>query len=69
MIQFKRFLDDFLDNWFHLPTLIILAVIGLAVVWWLYDFNLDLGSGFIRLNTNQGNLNLYWSNGCCDLSW
>jgi hypothetical protein len=69
LTRLETLLDEFLDNWFHLPTLIVLALVGLALVWWLYDLNIDLGSGFIRLNTNQGNLNLYWFNGCCDLSW
>jgi hypothetical protein len=69
LTRLETLLDEFLDNWFHLPTLIVLALVGLALVWWLYDLNVDLGVGFIRLNTNQGNLNLYWFNGCCDLSW
>ena len=62
-------LDEVLDTFFHLPTLITIAVIGGLIVWNLYDLGLDYGNGFIRFNSNQGHLNLYWINGCCDLDW
>jgi hypothetical protein len=64
-MSFKRFLDTF----FHLPTLLTVALVCLIVLWQLYDFGFDFGQGFIRLNSNQGNVTLYWLNGCCDLDW
>ena len=62
---FKRFLDTF----FHLPTLLAVALVCLIVLWQLCDFGFDFGQGFVRLNSNQGNVTLYWVNGCCDLDW
>jgi hypothetical protein len=59
----------FLHHFLHLPTLVTLALAGVIVIWMLYEMNFDWGDGFIRLNTNRGSINLYWFDGCCDLSW
>ncbi|MEM7347602.1 MAG: hypothetical protein AAF485_25480 [Chloroflexota bacterium] len=58
-----------LDYFFHLPTMVTIAVVTIALVWQIYDIGLSTGPGFIRLNSNQGNVNLYWHEGCCDLDF
>ena len=67
MTEFEALLNKILDTFFHLPTLIVLAVICIIVLWTVYDVGLDFGDNFIRLNSNRGNVNLYWGNGCCEL--
>jgi hypothetical protein len=67
--KLELYLDKIIDHFFHLPTLTIYVIVGLTLLWILYDFNLSWGTGFIRLDSNQGAINLYWLNGCCDLSW
>jgi hypothetical protein len=65
----EMWLNKFLDTFFHLPTLITVALVTLLLLWQLADMGLYLGRGFIRLNTNQGNLILEWRDGCCHLDW
>ena len=62
-------LDQFLDTFFHLPTLITVALVALVIVWQMYQINLELGDGFIRLESIQGNITLLWQSGCCQLHW
>jgi hypothetical protein len=62
-------LNKFLDTFFHLPTLITVALVALLLFWQLADIGVYLGQGFMRLNTNQGNLTLEWRDGCCSLDW
>jgi hypothetical protein len=62
-------LDRLLDTFFHLPTLIVLALLAVIIVWQMYQVELDVGAGFIRLKTNQGNITLHWQTGCCHLEW
>ena len=69
MTQADESLNKYLDYLFHLPTLVTVALISLVLVWILFDVGLDAGEGFIRFTTNQGNINLYWIHGCCDLDW
>jgi predicted small integral membrane protein len=67
--EFQDALGKFLDTFFHLPTLIIIALIAVTVVWRMYETSLNFGNGFIRLNTNRGDVSLYWQNGYCHLDW
>ena len=60
---------EWLDTFFHLPTLITLAVITLVIFWQIYEIGLNLGDGFIHLSSNQGSITLHWMNGCCELDW
>ena len=69
MVEIQAVLDKILDTFFHLPTLITMALIGIVMVWSLYNIGLEVGDGFIRFNSNVGNINLYWINGCCNLDW
>jgi hypothetical protein len=69
LTKFLTLLDKFLDNFLHLPTLMVLALVGIIVLWGLYEVNLDWDDSFVRLSTNRGTINLYWHEGCCDLSW
>jgi hypothetical protein len=66
-------LDDkirpFLDTFFHLPTLIGLALLTLLLLWQLYGVSFYLGSGFVRMNSKQGDLTLHWAEGCCEIFW
>ncbi|RME76547.1 MAG: hypothetical protein D6784_05540 [Chloroflexi bacterium] len=59
----------FLDTFFHLPTLITIAMFTVVLVVRLYQVNLDVGDGFLRLSTTAGQVMLYWQNGCCRLDW
>ena len=67
MAEFEDLVNKILDTFFHLPTLIVLATICIIVLWTVFDVSLDFGNDFIRLNSNRGNVNLYWGNGCCEL--
>jgi hypothetical protein len=69
LAQLHATLNKILDTFFHLPTLIILTLIGIVLVWRMYGVGFDFGHGFLRLNSNHGNVNLYWTNGCCELDW
>ncbi|MCP4683795.1 MAG: hypothetical protein GY864_15820 [Desulfobacterales bacterium] len=69
MKKSQDLVDKFLDTFFHLPTLVTIALMSLVIVWQIYEVDFDMGNGFIRLNSNQGNVTLYWHNGCCDLEW
>ena len=62
-------LNKFLDTFFHLPTLVTIALMAVIILWRVGDAGLYLGQGFVRLHTNQGNMTLYWTEGCCDLDW
>jgi hypothetical protein len=62
-------LSKFLDTFFHLPTLITLALIAVVMLWRIVDADLHIGQGYIRLHTNRGNMTLDWADGCCDLDW
>ena len=67
--QFVASLHKFLDLCFHLPTLLTMAVISVVILWEVSDAGLHAGEGYIRLNTNQGNMTVDWSDGCCDVDW
>lgn len=69
MTRFQKSLEQTLDTFFHLPTLIVLAVIALAVLWQIYGLGLNVGDGFVRLSSNRGGITVHWVNGCCDLLW
>lgn len=58
-----------MDTFFHLPTLITVALLAVIIVWQMYQVELEFGAGFIRLETNQGNITLHWQTGCCRLDW
>ena len=58
-----------MDTFFHLPTLITVALVAVVIVWQMYQFSLDLGDGFIRLESIQGDVTLLWQTGCCQLKW
>jgi len=62
-------LGQFLDTFFHLPTLISIALIAIVIVWQMCRVEIDVGSGFIRLESIQGDLTLFWKTGCCELDW
>ncbi|MBN1220462.1 MAG: hypothetical protein JXM69_16160 [Anaerolineae bacterium] len=62
-------LNKFLDTFFHLPTLVTIALVSVVILWEIGDAGLHFGVGYIRLHTNQGNLTLDWLDGCCDLDW
>lgn len=62
-------LDKLLDTFFHLPTLIVLAVIALVVLWQIYGLDFNLGDGFVRLSSYRGGITVHWVNGCCELLW
>jgi hypothetical protein len=47
----------------------VIALITLMALWQIYDIGLNLGDGFVRVNSNQGNLTLSWREGCCELDW
>jgi hypothetical protein len=61
--------DKFLDVFFHLPTLVTIALVSVVILWQICDAGFHMGHGFVRLNTNQGNITLDWLGGCCDLDW
>jgi hypothetical protein len=67
--KFQTALSKALDTFFHLPTLMVIALITLMALWQIYDIGLNLGDGFVRVNSNQGNLTLSWREGCCELDW
>jgi hypothetical protein len=46
-----------------------MAVISIIILWQVTDAGLHAGEGYIRLNTNRGNMTLDWSDGCCDINW
>ena len=62
-------LDKWLDSFFHLPTLVVIAIVTGVIMWQLYDFGLNLGDRFIRLNSNRGSITLHWADGCCEVDW
>jgi hypothetical protein len=62
-------LDKLLDTFFHLPTLVVIAIITLVILRQVYDFNFNLGNDFVRLSSNRGNITLHWTDGCCELNW
>jgi hypothetical protein len=62
-------IEEILDTFFHLPTLITVALLAIVIVWQMYQFSLDLGDGFIRLESIQGDVTLLWQTGCCQLKW
>jgi hypothetical protein len=61
--------EKILDYFFHLPTLITIAMFGIVLIWTVYDIGFSAGNGFFRLNSNQGNMSIYWVHGCCDIDW
>ena len=67
--SFHDIFDQLLDIFFHLPTLLVTAIVAVIIVWQVYDLSLNVGSGFIRLDSNQGNTAIYWQNGCCYVEW
>jgi hypothetical protein len=62
-------LAKLLDTFFHLPTLVAIALICVVLLWQLYDIGVGVSSQFIRLNSNHGNIILYWGEGCCQIGW
>jgi hypothetical protein len=68
-IKVRNALDQALDTFFHLPTLVMFALITGILLWQVYDLGLNVTASFIRLNSNRGQVILYWANGCCDLKW
>ncbi len=69
MSKLQRSLDKMLDTFFHLPTLIVMAIIALAVLWQIYGIGLNLGNGFLRIDSKQGSITLHWADGCCEVNW
>lgn len=69
MRKFLIIVDETLDTFFHLPTLLVMAVVALVILWQIYGVGLNLGNSFIRLSSNQGSLILNWRDGCCELDW
>lgn len=69
MRKFQIILDETLDTFFHLPTLLVTAIIALIILWQIYGVGLNLGNNFIRVSSNQGSLILSWRDGCCELDW
>ena len=68
-MELTKTLSKLLDTFFHLPTLVVMGVIAGIILWQLYDFGLNLGNSFVRLNSNRGGITLYWAEGCCELDW
>lgn len=68
-IKAQNLLDKILDTFFHLPTLVTIALFTAVLLWQLYDIGFNVTASFIRLNSNRGHVTLYWANGCCDLEW
>ena len=69
LVRLEKLINTVLENFFHLPTFMALAIAAFVLVWRIYDVGFDLGDGVLRLHTNRGNVNLIWINGCCDLDW
>ena len=69
MPKHRLAIEQILDSFFHLPTLITVALVTIAIVWQMYQISLDLGDGFIRLESIQGDITLLWQTGCCQLEW
>jgi hypothetical protein len=67
--KYQAAIDNVLDTFFHLPTLITVALVAVVIVWQMYQFSLDLGDGFVRLESIQGDITLLWQTGCCQLDW
>ncbi|MBN1993503.1 MAG: hypothetical protein JW953_12450 [Anaerolineae bacterium] len=65
----QALLPKFLDTFFHLPTLITIALLSVVMLWRICDAGVHIGQNFIRLHTNQGNLTLEWRDGCCHVDW
>lgn len=63
----ETFIEKIADTFFHLPTLLIMALLSLIVVWVVFDMRLAIGEGFAQLSTNQGTINLFWVHGCCQI--
>ncbi len=61
--------DQLLDTFFHLPTLLVAAIMAVVIVWQVYGIGLNLSHDFIRVSSNQGSLILTWRDGCCELNW
>lgn len=68
-IKVRNILDQALDTFFHLPTLVMFALIAIILLWQVYDLGLNVTASFIQLNSNRGQVMLHWANGCCDLEW
>lgn len=69
MSEFRAKLNGLLDTFFHLPTMVIIAIVSLLIVGQIYQVSINLGRGFVRLTSNQGNLTFYWEPDCCRLDW
>lgn len=59
----------FFNIFFHLPTLVIIALISVVLLWQVYELNVEIGKKFIRLDSNRGSATLFWVHGCCELEW
>jgi hypothetical protein len=65
--ELETFIEKVIDTFFHLPTLLIMTLLSLIVLWIAFDMQLEIGQGFARLSTNQGTINLFWIRGCCQI--
>ena len=57
------------DAVIHVPTLLVIAIFCVALLWYVYGIGLDFGPEFIRVQSNQGNVTLFWTDGCCAVDW
>lgn len=62
-------IENFLDTFFHPPTLLLVILVHLSIVGWLSEVSLEFGSGFVRLGSRLGEVMLYWLDGCCRVIW
>jgi len=63
------FLESILDMFFHIPTMVILWIFSISIMLYVYELTFDIGTGFARINSNHGQLLLYWVEGCCIVRW
>lgn len=65
----ETWLEQILDLFFHLPTLLLGALVAAVLVWQMYGLGVNLGNGFIKVNSSQGSVRIHWDEGCCELNW
>ncbi|MDX1521570.1 MAG: hypothetical protein R3264_08075 [Anaerolineae bacterium] len=56
------------EIFFHLPTMIAVAIIGVLLTWQLYDLGFTVAPDFIRVHSNRGSVTIHWQNGCCEFT-
>lgn len=69
MTESQSWLELILETFFHLPTLLVGAMVAVVVVWQMVGLDFNLGDGFIRVNSSQGSVMIHWDEGCCELNW